>query len=341
MKARRLVCAALLGAAALAGCVGPGAVDLERVPTSPIAVMYRDERQALDRIDALGDLRKRGAPSPKEGVVRLESLDAMFGGSPDVQRRLREVEGHLALVDPRTGEATPMHGMPPGARPLAWSPDRKRLLLSGRWRDSTQLFLWDRASDTAEIVTSGPYEHPMGCLGPGGRLVAVEARRTAGGLVGRLLATPPEGGGLRPLTEGPGDVLPTCSPTEPRVAFITADEDGRTAIAVLELDAPGARPRLIARGLNPVFTPDGAWIVYAATTAQGSRIFRIRADGAGRTAVGGGPDEESRPAVSPDGAYVVYVVTGDDERERLRVRRFDGTGDRPLVTSGDASQPVW
>jgi Tol biopolymer transport system component len=341
MRARRVLFTAGLAVAAMFGCAGPGAVDLKRLPAAPIAVLFREERLALDRVDALGDLRKRGTPSEKEGVVRLESLDAMFGGSPDAQRRLREVAGHLALVDPQSGEATVLHGMPPAARPLAWSPDRSKLLLSGRWRESTQLFVWDRATETSEIATSGPYEHPMGCLGAGGRLVAVEARRTAGGLVGRLLATPPDGGGLRPLTEGPGDVLPTCSPTEPRIAYITADEDGRTAIAVLDLDAPVARPHLIARGIDPVFTPDGAWIVYGATTTQGSRIFRIRADGAGRTQVGGGPDEESHPAVSPDGAYVAYVVTDESERERLRVRRFDGTGDRPLVTSGDASQPVW
>lgn len=340
MNGRGKSFAALL-AATLAGCAGAGAVNPKQMPTSPIAVLYRDEGQALDRVEALKDLRQRRTPNPKEGVVRLEALDGIFGGSPDVQRRLREVGGHLALVDPQSGEATPMQGMPPGARPLAWSPDRSKLLLSGRWRDSTQLFLWDRATDSAEIVTSGPYEHPMGCLGPGGRLVAVEARRTAGGLVGRLLATPSEGGGLRPLTEGPGDVLPTCSPTQPLIAYITADDDGRTAVAVLELDAPVARPRLIARGLNPTFTPDGAWIVYAATTTQGSRLFRIRADGLGRTAVGESPDAASQPAVSPDGAYVVYVMTDDSERERLRVRRFDGTGDRPLVTSGDASQPVW
>lgn len=340
MRVWRVLSAALFGAT-VAGCAGPGVVDLKRLPASPVAVMYREERQALDRVDALNDLKKRGQPSGKEGVVRLESLDAMFGGSPDAQRRLREVEGHLALVDPQTGKATLLHGLPPGARPLAWSPDRSKLLMSGRWRDSVQLFVWDRASETVEIVTSGPYEHPMGCLGAGGRMVAVEARRTAAGLVGRLLVTPPEGGGLRPLTEGPGDVLPTCSPTEPRIAYITSDEDGQTAIAVLELDQPVARPRLIARGLNPVFTPDGQWIVYSTITTQGSRIFRIRVDGAGRTSVGGGPDEEARPAVSPDGAYVAYVVTEESERERLRVRRFDGTGDRPLVTSGDASQPVW
>jgi Tol biopolymer transport system component len=181
----------------------------------------------------------------------------------------------------------------------------------------------------------------MGCLGPGRRLVAVEAKRVRGGYTGRLLATPAAGGGLRAVTPGPGDVLPACAPNSSLIAYVTASDDGATSIAVLDLDDPAARPHVIARGIDPVFTPDGAWIVYAAPTAQGSRLFRIRPDGAGRTVLPGGPDDQRQPAVSPDGGYVAYVVLDEDRRERLRVRRFDGSGDRPLVTSGDASKPVW
>jgi dipeptidyl aminopeptidase/acylaminoacyl peptidase len=322
-------------------CAGPGTIDLASLPPSPVAVLYRDEELALERIDALRDMRKRGTPSEHEGVIRLETLDAVFGGAPDVQRRLAEVEGDLALVDPASGEAKVLPGLPPGAKPLAWSPDRTRLLLSGRWRDTTQLFVWERANEQVEIATSAPGEHPMGCIGGDGRLVAVEAHRVGGTYTGRLVATPPAGGGLRPVTPGPTDVLPACSPSEPLVAYVTASEDGSTAIAVLALDDPAARPRVIARGVDPDFTPDGQWIVYAAPTAEGTRLFRIRPDGAGRTRLGAGPFEERQPSVSPDGAYVAYVVDDGTERERLRVRRFDGTGDRPLVTSGDASQPVW
>jgi Tol biopolymer transport system component len=337
VSGRVIVAAAL----ALAGCAGPGAVDPKRLPESPLAVLYRNEDLALDRADAIRDLRKRGTPSEKEGVIRIETLDAMFGGTPEAEHRLRALQGQLALVDPRSGDAKVIHGLPPAAKPLSWSPDRSKLLLVGRWREGAQLFVWDRATEQAEIVTSGAHEHPMGCIGDGGRIVAVEARRVAGGWSGSIVAMPRPGAGLRAVTQGPSDVLPTCAPQGSLVAFVTATEDGATAIAVLDLDAPDAKPRVIARGMDPVFAPDGEWIVYAAPTAQGSRLFRIRADGAGRTAVGPGPEQEMDPAVSPDGAYVVYVVTSEDGRERVRVRRYDGSGDRPLVTSGDASSPVW
>ena len=113
-------------------------------------------------------------------------------------------------------------------------------------------------------------------------------------------------------------------------------------LAVVALDDPDAKPRVFGRGLDPVFTPDGAWIVYTAKTTKGQKLVRVRPDGSGRAPVGTGPDDENHPAVSPDGRYVAYVVKDPTKRERLRVRRFpDGTGDRPLVETGDATTPVW
>jgi len=340
----RIHLAATLAAGLIAvGCAsGPGSIGSKSLPASPVAILYREESLALKRLDAIRDLEKRGKPGDKEGVVRVETLDAMFGGAPDAQRRLRELGGHLALFDPQRDEVQVLEGAPPGARPLAWSPDRSKLLVSGRFRDRVQLFVWDRASGGFEIITSGPEEHPLGCLGAGGRLVAVEARRVVGRYEGRLLATPPGSAtGLRPATPGPSDVLPTCAPDAPIVAYVTAGDDGVLTIAVLDLDAPGAAPRLVARGTDPVFTPDGDWIVYAATGTQGNRLWRVRPDGSGRSPIGTSAEDAGRPAVSPDGAYVAYVAKDDQDRERLRVRRFDGSGDRPFLTDGDADSPVW
>ena len=344
MSARTLLVATVAAWLVAVGCAGgPGAIDSKNLPASPVAILYREEALALKRLDAIRDLEKRGKPSDKEGVVvRVETLDAMFGGAPDAQRRLRELNGHLALFDPQSDEVQVLEGAPPGAKPLAWSLDRTKLLLAGRFRDLVQLFVWERASGGFEIVTSGPEEHPMGCLGAGGRLVAVEVRRVAGRYQGRLLATPPGSAtGLRPATLGPSDVLPTCAPDAPIVAYVTAGDDGVLTIAVLDLDAPGAAPRLVARGTDPVFTPDGDWIVYAAIGTQGDRLWRVRPDGSGRTPVGASKEDEGRPAVSPDGAYVAYVAKDDQDRERLRVRRFDGSGDGPFLTEGDADSPVW
>jgi len=340
---RRARVLAFVGAAAAAvGCAGPGMVDLAKLPPAPVAVLYRDERMSLDRVNALNDIEKKYEPSPEEGVVRLETLDALLGGESDAERRLRTMQGSLALVDPATGEARRVEGATQGSRPLAWSPDRSRLLIAAAWRDSSQLFVWDRASETTELATTGPAQHPMGCLLTGGRLVAVEARRVGKGWQAKLLATPSGGGPMRELTPGPGDVLPACSPDAPRIAYVSSAKDGSLVVMALELDAPDAKPRELGHGTDPVFTPDGESVVYAARTVKGQRLMRVRWDGSGRAPVGVGPDDETHPAVSPDGRYVAYVVADPTRRERLRVRRFpDGSGDRPFVETGDATAPAW
>lgn len=326
-------------AAALACAGGAGSVDTAQLPDAPLALLHRPEALALDRIDALQDLEERGT-IPKEGVARLENLDAMFGGAPDAQRRAQQYQGYLALLDPRTGKLTRAEAAPPGAQPSAWSPDRRRLVVAGRWRDSVQLFAWEPATGAFEILTTGPHPHPAGCLGSDGRLVAGEIAAVGGVTRGRLVSTPPGGGGLRPLTDGPADFKPACSPARPQIAFVQIDASGVPSVAVIDLERPGER-RVVAAGLQPVFTSDGEWILYQSRTSAGGRIFRVRPDGTGRSPVGAGSREESQPAVSPDGRYVAYVQSDDERRERVWVRRFDGTGDRPLLTNGDGAGLAW
>jgi Tol biopolymer transport system component len=70
------------------------------------------------------------------------------------------------------------------------------------------------------------------------------------------------------------------------------------------------------------------------------KLFRIRPNGTGRARIGNGALEEQRPAISPDGRYVVYL-SELGPRERLYLRRFDGTGDRLLFRDGDGAYPVW
>jgi Tol biopolymer transport system component len=335
--------ASLFAALLLLACAGgPGGVDRSRLPESPVALLQRPEEQALRRLDALRDLDKRKGADAKEGVVVLENLDAMFGGQAELERRLQGFQGHLVLLDPRTGETRRIENAPPQARPSAWSPDRRRLLISGSWRDRRQLFAWERETGRVEIVTAGPAHHVAGCYAAGERLVAAEvARESLTGAPSRLMASAPAGGALRALGPEALHLAIACSPTEPQIAFTRLDpQDGRPRLLVQTIDPPG-EPREVAVGTSPAYTPDGAWIVYVARTTRGPRLHRVRPDGAGRTPLGAGVTEESQPTVSPDGQYVAYVVTEPSRRERVWVRRIDGTGDRPLVTSGDGSLPVW
>jgi WD40 repeat protein len=340
VRAGSRIAGAALALALAAGCARPG-VRLDDLPASPVGIVYRPESLALDRVDALEDLEKRGAP-PEEGVARLENLDAAWGGEPELERRLQRFRGSPALLDPRTGEVHPLENAPSAARPLDWSPDRRELLLVGRWRETAQLFIWDRESHGVEIVTSGPAEHPLGCLGPGGRVVAVEVK-TSGAVRGaRLVTRPPGSGAFEPLTSGPWDIQPACSPDGRHVAFstIAAGGQGGTSIAVLDLEQPDAPARIVARGLDPAFSPDGEWIVYTGATGKGRRLWRVRWDGAGKTLLAPSTHDEFDPAVSPDGVYVAYVMN-DRRRDRLWVRRFDGSGARPLLGNGDGLGPVW
>ena len=338
-------CAAGLVVGLLAtGCAAGGGVDRSLLPDAPVALLQRPEAESLRRLDALADIeqaRAGGAPT-KEGVASLDRLRALFGAAEDFDPRLVQSRGQLVLLDPRTGTSERLLGAPPQARPAAWSPDRRRLLMSGNWRDRRQLFAWNRDSETVEILTGGQRHHVNGCLAAEDRLVVVQLESASlSEAPSRLVASGPGGGALEPVTESGFHFAMGCSPTRPQVAFVrVSPDDARPRLLVLDLD-PLGEPVEVATGAAPVFTPDGEWIVYVGITSDGGRLFRVRPDGSGRTRLGAGLHDEGSPAVSPDGGYVAYVIVDRDRRERLWVRRIDGTGDRPLMTDGDGSVPVW
>jgi hypothetical protein len=143
----------------------------------------------------------------------------------------------------------------------------------------------------------------------------------------------------RALSPGPRDYSPTCADDGSVIAWVTAPSRGVEwvmARAVVGED----EPRRLGPGREPRFCGPGDWIVYSAPVQRGWKIWRMRADGTGRSPVGRGVLDESAPSCSPDGGTVVYGAS-EDYFETLYVRRFDGSGDRILYADGDASHPVW
>jgi len=343
--------AALL--AGLAGCSSWRGVPDAELPAQPVAIYYRTSEQAQQRADSYQ--ADRAAEAPPDGSPTLvgskallradmgplgEFLSNAFG----TDRGRREAQrGRLALLDPRSGQVDVVEGALRGSVPLAWKPDHEHLLFAqspAPESSDVQIFEWSASADTVRRVTVGPPIHSQACYGPDERIV-VTAVDTSGGVpASRIRISQPGGRGpYTDLSSGPADHSPTCAPDGSAVAFARAGEGMRSEIWLVV--APfGAAPRALAPGRHPRFAR-GGWLVYTATRGRAQHLFRVRADGSGRAPIGEGARDEAWPSASPDGRLVAYVATEDAPRSRLLVRRFDGSGDRILLSSGEGEYPVW
>ncbi|MEE2664525.1 MAG: hypothetical protein VX681_10450 [Myxococcota bacterium] len=340
---------ALLALITLAGCsasgIGPG-----ELAQPPIAVLYWDRQAARDRSEAETELERPN----RLGVADVGDLGRMLGLRGDEARAVaHRYPGHLSLVDPATGAIQRVEAAPPGAVPLAWSPDRSALLLAapGR-RGSVQLHEYWVVAEELRPVTTGPLAHARGDYGPDGRLAVVADR---GDGWSRVELTASGEGARRVAFEGPPVYDVRWSPRGDRLLLAVVDparreRGGRGARMLFALSPqaplqtwpPGADSKLesLGRGRDPVFNADGEWIVYSARIGGGWRLRRMRAEGGGRLPIGRGVRDEIEPAVSPDGSLVAYVAL-EGGLHRLFIRRIDGSGDRLLLPDGAFARPVW
>ena len=124
-----------------------------------------------------------------------------------------------------------------GDLPLDWSEDHDRLLFASLRSDSIQIYEWSRASGEVRAMTSGPEDHSTGCYLPGGRLAVSgvdRAREVKDGAAprraSRIYVSEPGGGNLRPVTPGPSDTKPACSPDGQVIVYETLDPAGRPSL---------------------------------------------------------------------------------------------------------------
>jgi Tol biopolymer transport system component len=336
--------------AAAPGCIGIG-FDLAELPDEPLAIVYRTRDESERRVELLqrskeSALKRERSESYEASFLRLEAAADLLGIGRSREEKAADLLGRMASVDVRHEQVEPFDFAFRGDRPLDWSPDRQRLLFASLRSDSIQLYEWNRENGEVRAMTAGPDDHSTGCYLPDGRLAVAGIARAREGRKGepakrmsRIYLSEPGGGQLRPLSPGPNDAKPACSPDGRVVVYETLDAAGRPSLAAVapELDATA---RIVAPGRDGTFTPDGAFVVYSALTRSGWRLYQMHPDGAAKRPLGGGSRDEHDPRVSPDGRFVVYVYD-DEGRQQLRVRTIDGRKDRPLIWNGDGITPVW
>ncbi len=333
-RSQRSLALALL---ALAGCA-PIVIDFEELTPAPIAIVYRSPVEARERAERL-----TGDPGPKSQgtVVHLDDVGDFI--SELRGNRGQAADGRLALFDPQRQDLSLIDATLPGAVPLDWDEDRGRLLFASQRVSPIQLFEFDLATRTVRQATRHPGLVAGGAYGPDRRLAYLAFEPSGGRVAVHLYVTGPQLARPRQLLTDIAADRVAWAPDGSRLAYAHRLARGRFGISLVDPDPSGeVEPQLVARGRDPVYTPDGRWIVYSQHDRQRWRLWRMRPDGTGKTAIGShGTTNELAPAVSPDGRYVAYV-SEESRREILRVRRFDGTGDRLFLDDGgDGTRPRW
>jgi Tol biopolymer transport system component len=215
-------------------------------------------------------------------------------------------------------------------------------MVVSRHRGSAQLYEYNRERGDVARLLRGHDDRLDGCYGPDGRIAFVHVDRGRRGMRMRIAVTETDGSATL-LSDGPADTRVRWSPDGRWVLYQSTLRNGRAVIKALDMEDPDPEPRVVARGIEHAISPLGDWVVYARERDDGHDLWRMRPDGSGKTALGAraqGDADERNPTISPDGGFVAYVAV-EGHRQRIRIRRMDGTGDRLLLEDADGSLPVW
>jgi Tol biopolymer transport system component len=332
------------------GCASQG-LPLDELSEAPIAFVYWDTEAARVRKEVMDAIEGESARAGRAGVASLGDMAGLLApSSTQGGKRLSQYPGRIALLNPRTLELELFEAAPPNARPLAWSRDRRKLLFASSHLDggTSQLYEYDTLRGEVSKLTRGPAMHLEADYGPDDQLVVSWLLMRPQQPIAGLDIRPAGGGEPSPLQEGLYVSGPRWSPDGKLLLFFEADvrvkrtesQRDRSRIMVRPL-AEEHEVEIITAGREPVFSPDGEWIVFTSQSSKGWKLRRMRPDGAARAALGASTRDERFPAISPDGRHIVYLSEDEVGLNRLYVRRMDGSGDRILLADGAAAFPVW
>ena len=238
----------------------------------------------------------------------------------------------------RGDEGRPLLGAGEAAQP-AWSPAGDRIAYIARSNSFSDLLLADaQGAPLAQLTENGTTEPPNSLArvyasrwvfypawAPDGARIAVAAQ-----------PRPPEGDppadynlGLVLVPAGPGAAQPLFAEDSAQAGRGAFSPDGAILVFARAGLGPEGRQRLyrldVARGAaealpgapeasyDPAFSPDGAWLAFAARDGDRTDLFALPSGGVGvpqrLTSVGAA----RAPAFSPDGQLLAFLAVSPDE----------------------------
>lgn len=194
--------------------------------------------------------------------------------------------------------------------------------------------------------------------GLSGRLVVRSGLVLGDGRLQPITLMAADGSQPRTVSEnGERGTAPALSPDGRALVYVSATSTQEELLKVIPLDRPGAAwfwggtPRLDRQDM-PAWSPDGTWIVFAASSFsdQLRDLYRVTGFAGGEATVERLTEDnsvESWPSFSPDGTQIVYAIdmspTGGTTELRIldiasrQFRNLTGNGNAVIESSPDWS----
>ena len=270
-----------------------------------------------------------------------------IGVAPELFSMAADGSDERRIGDPRAAGIQLALSCGVGTWPLTWAPDGRRSTfeLSSGGCDGEA---WVMEPDTEAFRRLGEGRQPA-WRPDGGAIVFAPnipfLEPPAAG-TGRLKVVDAASFGVTTLPEA-GDTMfrgsPTWSPDRTHLVFDGSvpvpDDMADWQFGVYVSSSDGTDSRRLADGHSPRWSPDGRWIVYAVTDAEGAQtMWRMRPDGRDAAAIG----EGFNPTFSPDGTRIAFVrndslwLSAPNGGEATQVLESTGIDGFAWAPSGDA-----
>lgn len=224
---------------------------------------------------------------------------------------------------------------------------RGRVVFASDREGDFEVYIADGDGSDPRNLTNDTARDEPAAPSPDGDLIAFRSNRDG---PWEIYVMADDGSDVRRLTDGRGQHFwPSWSPDGERVAF-TRDRDGGTAIVVVASDGsdvtevvsevpghPGFSVLRRPTHARPMWTPDGAAILFEASDGENVEIFRVTIGSGEVDRLTDDPADDRAPAPSPDGETIVF--TSDRGGEGHAVYAMTASGDEVTEIASSGSVP--
>ena len=217
-----------------------------------------------------------------------------------------------------------------------WSPDGKSIVYTADPATIRDLVRLDLRRGTQAVILSNA---SFSSWSPDGQWIVLRSQRNDT-LSFELYRVPSDGRQppLRLTNHAANETAPSYSPDGQWIVFSADNPDGLDNVEQRNQDIyritarGGIRDRLTtdpAIDRLPSYSPDGQWIVFLSDRDDGSRVYRIPADGSGLPErLSDISSVDSRPVYSPDGQWVAFTGRVDGNFDVYRIPAVGGDAQR-------------